>query len=433
MNEVWTFLKEERGLKDTTLKAFDVTPTDDGGVRMPYNVGAKIRFHDGEKRSFKSEAGKILGLFGWHDTDADVAFLVEGETDTMRLWQELNDDGATATVLGLPGVETWTDSLAEQFARYAEVFVVLDNDSDYKVAGRVDNCWRQIRKALGGKARRIYLPEAVNDVCEFFDTYDLETLRMLADRRGEGIWHYKAMDLSAPATPPNWMVDKLLCHGDLTMMIGEPGVGKSWLSMGLAVAVAQQKVAFLGRNLSTENPRVLYVDEENPEGLVLWRLKRLGLTKDGEENIRYLHRQGVRLDRHPDRILDEALDFEPSLIVLDSLTRIHTKDENSAGEIASLFNDGINPLARETGALTLILHHVNKSESGSSFTRTRGSGDLSASIDSGLDVRSSDGGGGISVLHYKSRWISEGALIRAQIVDTPDGLVELAVNERAAF
>ena len=79
---------------------------------------------------------------------------------------------------------------------------------------------------------------------------------------------------------------------------------------------------------------MLYVDEENPEALVPHRLRKLGLTPEGAKNVRYLHRQGVRLDRRPELILDEALDWQPTLIVLDSLTRLHTKDENNAGEIA---------------------------------------------------------------------------------------------------
>jgi RecA-family ATPase len=228
-------------------------------------------------------------------------------------------------------------------------------------------------------------------------------------------------------------VDELICKGDITMMIGEPGVGKSWLSMSLAIAVAEGTQQWLGRRVDAGNHRVLYVDEENPEALIPHRLRKLGLTERGAENVRYLHRQGVRLDRYPDRILDEALDWEPTLIVLDSLTRLHTKDENNAGEVAALFNDGISPLARETGATTLILHHVNKGESNSSFSRARGSGDLSASIDSGLDVRPSDTGGGIYVAHYKSRWIAEGTIIRASITDTPEGNVRVIVNDRHAF
>jgi hypothetical protein len=434
MADVLTFLQEERGLSEDTLKRFGVELADNGGARFQFPYGWKIRYHrDDGTRHFASEKGKILGLFGWHEKDASTAFIVEGETDAMRLWQELQAEGAEGvSVFGIPGVNTWRPEFSDQFRLYDQVYVVLDNDDDYKVAATVDKCWRDIRLALGKKAKRITLPQGVNDLCEFFDAHNMDTLRMLADRK-VALWHYDALDLMVPPAPPDWLVDELICRGDITMMIGEPGVGKSWLSMSLAVAVAEGHQSWLGRKVDSGNQRVLYVDEENPEALITLRLRKLGLSDEGINNVRYLHRQGVRLDRHPDRLLDEALDWEPTLIVLDSLTRLHTKDENNAGEVAGLFNDGVVPLARETGATTLILHHVNKGDGTSSFSRARGSGDLSASIDSGLDVRASDLRGGVNVYHYKSRWIAEGSLIRAEIADTPDGHVAVITNDRPVF
>jgi hypothetical protein len=37
------------------------------------------------------------------------------------------------------------------------------------------------------------------------------------------------------------------------------------------------------------------------------------------------------------------MDYNPVLIVLDSLTRLHTDDENAAGAMSKLYNDGIKP------------------------------------------------------------------------------------------
>ena len=51
-------------------------------------------------------------------------------------------------------------------------------------------------------------------------------------------------------------------------------------------------------------------------------------------NLRFLSNQAIRLDRNPDEFLEEALDYNPTLIVLDSLTRLHTEDENAAGAMS---------------------------------------------------------------------------------------------------
>lgn len=426
MADVYKFLVEERGIKPETLDEFGVKKLPDGGVMFPFPGGKKYRWHDDAgKRHFKTEREALdLGLFGVL-TDDSVGFLVEGETDALRLRQESPKMGVHA----LPGIEGWKDQYASYFEGLDRLFVVLDNDADYKVQARVDAAFRAIRKSVGTKARRIVLPSDVKDVCEFFDEYTWEAMEELMEHRQQ-VWHYKALDLTKPPAKPDWLVDKLIHKGDLTMMIGEPGVGKSWLAMSLAVAVAEEHSTWLGRSLRTPAGRVLYVDEENPEALVPYRLRKLGLSDSGSQNIRYLHRQGVRLDKYPDRLLDEALDWEPTLIVLDSLTRLHTRDENHAGEVAGLFNDGINPLARETGATTVVLHHVNKGDSPSSFARARGSGDLSASIDSGLDIRGADTSGGIYISHYKSRWILEGEVIRAQIADAPGDKVVIITSKK---
>jgi AAA domain-containing protein len=80
------------------------------------------------------------------------------------------------------------------------------------------------------------------------------------------------------------------------------------------------------------------------------------------------------------------LDYNPTLIVLDSLTRIHTQDENAVGAMSALYNDGIKPLARETGAAVVLIHHTNKGQR-SSYTRARGSSDIVYAMDGGIDAR----------------------------------------------
>jgi hypothetical protein len=175
----------------------------------------------------------------------------------------------------------------------------------------------------------------------------------------------------------------------------------------------------------------LYIDEENPHDVVYHRLRQLGL--ESFNNLRYLHRQGVRLDRNFDKLLDEAVAYNPELIVLDSLTRLHTKDENNAGEMAKLFNDSINVLCRETGAAVVILHHTNKSDSNSSYVKTRGSSDIGAAVDCGIEARkSSTLNNSFNLVHFKSRRSQVGGVKVVSILDNINGQVELATSELPA-
>jgi hypothetical protein len=130
--------------------------------------------------------------------------------------------------------------------------------------------------------------------------------------------------------------------------------------------------------------------------------ERLDALVIQHSHISYLFHQGVRLDRNADSLFEEAAAFKPDLIVLDSLVRLHSKDENSSSDMAVLYNDSIKPLARELNCAVLLLHHAGKTDASSSYKRGRGSGELTASPDVGLDIRPL-GEGRFNLVTYKTR------------------------------
>jgi hypothetical protein len=415
----------DKGITAQTVSDFGVHVDDEGAVCFPYgDYGTKRRFGiPTGTRSFRWQKGVDPQLFNLRDANKPNLFLVEGETDTMRLRQEVGDN-AEVGVIGLPGIETWRSDMASSLRNANRVWVILDNDQDYQVAGRVDQAWRAIRSDLS-QARRVMLPKTINDVCEFFEDYDMDALRTIVQRQPQpGESRFKTLDLTLEPPPVHWVVDSLICKGDIHLLIGEPGIGKSWLTMGMALAVAGDSKEFLGFNVG-EQGRVLYLDEENPEDLVYSRFAKLGMSEQAAKNIRYLNNVGVRLDKQADDVIEEALDFEPTLVVLDSLTRFHTEDENHAGAMASLFHHAIKPLARETGAAVVLIHHANKSDSNSSYKRSRGSGDIPASVDAGFDVREV-GENSLAVANFKSRRQAQGNTFYVSIVDNDTGGVDLA-------
>lgn len=388
---------------------------------LPYSNGEKCRRDplvklepDDKRPRFSFTKGVTPGLFNIADAGKKVIFLVEGETDTMRLWQELNREGKSDStgVVGLSGINTWRPELVEAITADI-VYVILDNDDDYMVTSTVDATWREIRSDLGlSRAKRLRLPDGVKDVCEFFDAFDMEMLRMLATKANIKKSRYKPLDLGQTPPPANWLLEDLVSMGDVTLEVGPPGIGKSWVTLGLAVAIAQGWDTFLGRQLKQDG-RVLYVDAENPLDVVLNRLRRLGLDDEGMGNMRYLWNQGIRLDRDPTTFLDEAIDFEPTLIVLDSLTRLHTQDENNAGAMAALVNDSIQPLARSTGAAVMLIHHDNKGGN------PRGSSDIMASVDAALQARGmgEENPGTFLLTQIKSRRRLSGSALVVSILD----------------
>lgn len=416
---VVSWFETERGISLATLDAYHVTCEGDS-VLFPYHNGVKTRkgIPDGERKFFFTQ-GRRPYLFTPPNTavSKDVAFLVEGETDAMRLWQETGGQ----PVFGLSGINTWTEEFAEAFAEYKTVFVILDNDVDYNVAERVDAAWREIRGSLGMKGKRIRLPNTVKDVCEFFDNYNLDALRLIAKRHTSES-RYKSLDLNQPPPVPKWLVEGLISLGDVTLVPGFPGLGKSWFTMGVAVAVIEGWQTFLGLPVH-HHGRVLYLDEENPDDVVFHRLHKLGLTQAGKRNLRYLWNVGVRFDRDPDLFLEEALDYGPTLIVVDSLSQVHTQDENSNGAMSALFKNAVQPLAREVDAAVVVIHHTNKGGT------SRGAISVEASVDNVIHMDPAHGNPGKFILRQgKSRRRLGGEELVVQIKDGDNNTVTLEAN-----
>jgi RecA-family ATPase len=205
------------------------------------------------------------------------------------------------------------------------------------------------------------------------------------------------------------------------MLLGEPNSGKSMIAQSIASAVVRQdEVLWQTYLVKPGTAKVIYVDEENPTDVVYRRLKSFGV-QGYEDRIRYLFHQGVRLDRNADALYDEVAAFRPDLLVLDSLVRLHSKDENSSSDMAVLYNDAIKPIARELGTTVLLLHHSSKTDSTSSYKRGRGSGELTASPDVGLDIRVL-GDNRFNLVTYKTRRAAKAGGTAFAIVEDNHGL-----------
>lgn len=419
------WFRDQRGIEPETLGFFGVEQ-DGEWVKFPYSYGTKLRSSplvDGPRR-FQNPKGASLDLFKSHTEATSTAFLVEGETDTMRLTQELEMGNS---VFGLPGVASWQPHFADYFRDSERVYVVLDNDAAYPASTATEKAWKQIRNDLGKKAKRVVLPADVKDLCEFFDKYDLDLFRELCVRKSPILSRLTRLNLMVPPTETDWLVEDYLAAGDVNLFIGDPGLGKSWLMMDLAIKVAEGKGKWLDRQV-LKGGRVLYIDEENPEDIILGRFNKLGLSEQAAKNIHFLYRPGIWLNREPDVLIDEAEEVEPILIILDSLTALHSVDENNANAMRGLFKEAINPLARDTGATVIVIHHTTKDVDASSFKRARGSGDLTAVVDCAVDARGTDEPGIFTLSQYKSRRRLGGELITVAIEDTLEGKVRLAAR-----
>lgn len=368
---IW--FETKRGITKDTLAAFGVESDGARTVKFPYGDASKYR-----KGFEKDEDG---GRKFWWDPPAQAGqlpflppkfkqtkrmILLEGESDTMRMWQAIPDAlRSEYEVVGLSGLNAWKDRYPEElFADALRVFVVLDNDDPYENSDAVkqsEKAWVQIRADLpGNKARRVRLPQGSKDVCEFFERYDWAAFEVLLEAANEPIQHYKRLDLDAPVPPVNWVIENLVEAGIVTSFTGDGGIGKSFVAMAMAIAIASGQKEFLGQTVH-QHGRIMYVDEEQAPDLVLQRLAALGLKPEHRANVDYLNFAGVDLYSEGWKLLDEVIDSRPLAIFIDSQSAVSIgAEENSNDDMTKFFRDSLRPLARETGAAVFLLHHTTK-------------------------------------------------------------------------
>jgi len=382
--EVARWMLDQRGITAATLDSWGVESAGDtADFVYPYPGGAK-KFRKGfEKILDDPESRRTwwdpvpstgqVPFLGPDFATGQTMFIVEGESDAMALWQNAPPE-ARPGIVSLSGLNSWKSQYADEyFADAKRVFVLLDHDDPYdnpSAADQNEKAWRKIKHDLGRKARKVAWPPGIKDVAEFFMTYDWAAMTVLLKKAAKPVRYYPRLNLAKPAEPTDWLWEGFLVRGEIVVVAGYPGVGKSMLTMGLAVAMARGQDEFLGMKLKSSEGGVLYVDEENPSNLVLQRLQALGLGPEHADGIDYISQAGVALDLEPEKLLDEALDSEPALIILDSQAAVTpgTK-ENDSDEMAAFFIQSLKPLARDTNAALVVLHHTPHDDKG----RPRGS------------------------------------------------------------
>ena len=195
-------------------------------------------------------------------------------------------------------------------------------------------------------------------------------------------------DLRASYKPTGWQVDRLLPRPGMLLIAGTPGIGKTWLVLDTALAVAVGR-AWLNR-FQTHQGTVLLVLEEEDASAILERLDALydglGLSQEQGDGlpIQLLVQQGVSL-MQADGTLDVELlrhiqEVQPALIVLDPFRRVHGLDENDSTQMSLLFNR-LRWLTNEYACSLLLVHHLRKRSDGpeDALDRLRGSSDIPAS------------------------------------------------------
>jgi KaiC/GvpD/RAD55 family RecA-like ATPase len=221
----------------------------------------------------------------------------------------------------------------------------------------------------------------------------------------------------------DWLVEGLVPRGSVALIAALQGRGKSWLALDLAYAAAAGG-RWMGQ-FPVKRSRVLIVDEENQVPLFQ---RRLHLAAKGRQcavpdDVFVLAGKGVNFDDAAsfEALRQEIIQKRPQLVIVDSLIRVHRRDENEAIAMASVFHR-VNELVQECGVTFLLVDHQRKTPGRSSdwALTVRGSTEKLASVDVAFVITQPNHAHHFVVNHVKSRWSQPVEPFTFAIEDTDD-------------
>ena len=156
--------------------------------------------------------------------------------------------------------------------------------------------------------------------------------------------------------------------GTVGALVAPGATGKSFWALEAAMSIA---CSVAGGDVVQIKPRrtgrVVYLAGEDPEPALIRRVHAIGqhFSQSAREaiadNLILEPIMGKRLNVMKKHHLAHVMELcaDARLIVLDTLSRIHTLDENSNSDMARLVAT-LEHVAARTGAAVLYLHHVSK-------------------------------------------------------------------------
>ena len=235
---------------------------------------------------------------------------------------------------------------------------------------------------------------------------DVTTSRLERVGREAGCYFTAADLMGAEFPEPRWAVPGLVAEG-LNLLVGSPKLGKSWLCLGLAIAVASGGKA-LGK-IDVEQGAVLYAAlEDNPRRLQS-RL-RLVLGQDAVPDDLHIT---TSLPRLPDlhAMLADWLDATPGarLVIVDVLRKVRPVSDGRGNAYMEDYDSlgSLKQLADHYGVAFLVVHHTRKAADDSDvFNEVSGSTGLTGAADAILIAKRARNTAE-AVLHVTGRDVTE--------------------------
>jgi len=185
---------------------------------------------------------------------------------------------------------------------------------------------------------------------------------------------------------PDWIVEDMIPERDLTFVVSDGGIGKSWLSLWLSETLSNGGRTFLGQYCEPCN--VVYVDMELGAAWYSSRVrlidqglieKRLITGRSLVHDVYYIDSPNITFDDakvflghaatgEDDSRFPTSFDYlravikrtKARLLIIDPIANLWGDiDENAANETSAVCK-ALRTVATDTGAAVVVAHHTNK-------------------------------------------------------------------------
>ena len=380
-------LAADKALPAEELRRFGLLDTRDG-VRVEYaapdGTPARARLRSSlratEGTRWLGSADEPMALYSRRESldragERGRLFLVEGESDAWTGWHY------GLAVIGIPGSGLWRLLDEQHLDGVRELYVLREPDTAAYVEGVA---LRTRELGWDGSVYALVMPDGIKDLNELHKDdpeWFLERLNgALSGAR-----------LVEPDAPPQtgvllsdvlpeeveWLWEGRIPLGKITLLDGDPGLGKSSITMGLAALVSR------GAPMPDGTPGVdggvvvlsaedALADTIRPRldaaGADTTRIVALPVVGVGDEQrLPAIPTDLSEIEAAIGRVSAKLVTVDPLMAYLGSEVNAH-RDQDVRRALAQL-----SGLAERTGAAVVIVRHLNKAAGGSAIYRGGGS------------------------------------------------------------
>lgn len=267
-----------------------------------------------------------------------------------------------------------TEILRRKYGVTQEIVIVADND-----ASGVGQ--RYAEQASAKYGARVVMPPMQGDANDYVQSgHDLLTL--LEPPKDD--WLISADEFSAKPAPLSWLVRHWLQAQAMIMVHGPSGGGKTFVMLDWCLRIASATPEWFGNKVKPGI--VVYLAGEGHHGLKA-RIAAWKHHNQVEHLNMWLSKDGCDLNTPAgyQRVVDHirALKDKPCLIVVDTLHRFLSGDENSAQDAKTML-DACGGLMQEFGCSVSLVHHTGVSSEAQH--RARGSSAWRGALDIEISI-----------------------------------------------